>query len=140
MLAQCLIIVYIQSNKSSQFFVTQDFFFEVIIHSFILVLLQPTVKICQTIKLSMKSCISKHLSAAAAAQKPRKLRARISCSVRQRRLCSCSGVALSMINEVIIGENHWGSNPGAYLITNFLPSVSLPFPTLTLHHFSRLIP
>ena len=53
---------------------------------------------------------------------------------RLENVCCC------MINEVIIGENHWGSNPGAYLITNFLPSVSLPFPTLTLHHFSRLIP
>ena len=51
---------------------------------------------------------------------------------RLENVCCC------MINEVIIGENHWGSNPGAYLITNFLPSVSLPFPTLTLHHFSRL--
>ena len=31
-------------------------------------------------------------------------------------VCSC------MINEVIIimGENHWGSDPGAHLITNFL--------------------
>ena len=40
-----------------------------------------------------------------------------------------------VINEVIMGENHWGSNPGAHLITNFLPKVSLPFPTFTLHHF-----
>lgn len=40
-----------------------------------------------------------------------------------------------MINEVIImGENHWGSNPGAHLITNFLLQVSLPFPTFALHH------
>ena len=44
---------------------------------------------------------------------------------------------VGMINEVIIGENHWGSNPGAYLITNFLPYVSLPFPTPTLHHFTQ---
>ena len=68
-----------------------------------------------------------------AAQKPRTLRE----FLVQAEFCCSAGGALSMINEVIIGENHWGSNPGAYLITNFLPYVSLPFPTPTLHHFTQ---
>ena len=68
-----------------------------------------------------------------AARKPRTLRE----FLVQAEFCCSAGGALSMINEVIIGENHWGSNPGAYLITNFLPYVSLPFPTPTLHHFTQ---
>ena len=37
-------------------------------------------------------------------------------------LTSVPFFAVRMINEVIIimGENHWGSDPGAHLITNFL--------------------
>ena len=42
-------------------------------------------------------------------------------------LTSVPFFAVRMINEVIIimGENHWGSDPGAHLITNFL-SEALP--------------
>lgn len=44
-----------------------------------------------------------------------------------------------MINEVIIimGENHWGSDPGAHLITNFLsqkPPSHFPPKSRELHH------
>jgi hypothetical protein len=45
---------------------------------------------------------------------------------------------MGVINEVIImGENHWGSNPGAHLITNFLfeVSVALPVPTFASPSF-----